>query len=164
MTDLRRIVQSERARIGAEVGLSDWVTVDQSMIDAFAKVTHDDQFIHVDPVRAAAETPFGTTVAHGFLTLSLASKFQIEAVGLLPGQAMGMNYGFDRIRFVSPVKSGARIRGRFRLLDIVERDAKTLLVKTGLSVEIEGEDKPALVAEWLTLAIFPENGATGEQV
>lgn len=142
------------AKIGSEIGVSDWVTISQSMIDRFADCTHDHQWIHVDPVRASAETPFGGTIAHGFLTLSLGSKFTYECLGALPGQLMGINYGFDRIRFLSPVRAGSRVRGRFELKSIKQRSQTELLRTVQLTIEIEGQDTPALVADWLGLVVF----------
>jgi len=142
------------AHIGQEVGTSNWITVDQPMIDQFAATTHDDQWIHVDPVRAARETPFGGTIAHGFLTLSLASRFAYDCFPMLPGQSMGINYGFERLRFLSPVPAGARLRGRFTLLGVTIRKPGELLRTTELTIEIEEQDRPALVAEWLGLAVF----------
>ena len=138
--------------IGQEVGLSRWITVDQARIDAFAKITEDEQFIHVDPERARA-TPFGGTIAHGFLTLSLASAMSYDAVAPLEGVVMGVNYGFERLRFLAPVPAGSRIRGRFKLLSAEDKGVQDgvtrWLLKHELTVEIEGADKPALIAEWL---------------
>ncbi|KIF65843.1 nodulation protein NodN [Streptomyces sp. AcH 505] len=139
--------------VGQEVGVSSWHVVDQKRIDAFAEVTEDHQFIHVDPVRAAKETPFGTTIAHGFLSLSLMSAFAYEVLPSIEGTAMSVNYGFDKLRFVSPVRAGARVRGRFTLTDATLRGPKELLSRTNVTVEIEGESKPALVADWLGLII-----------
>ena len=138
--------------IGHEVGLSRWITVDQARIDAFARITEDEQFIHVDPERARA-TPFGGTIAHGFLTLSLASAMSYDAVAPLEGVVMGVNYGFDKLRFLAPVPAGSRVRGRFRLLSAEDKGAQDgvtrWLLKHELTVEIEDADKPALIAEWL---------------
>ncbi|MBB4797067.1 acyl dehydratase [Brevundimonas bullata] len=138
--------------IGQEVGVSRWITVDQARIDAFARITEDEQFIHVDP-EAAKHTPFGGTIAHGFLTLSLASAMSYDAVAPLDGVIMGVNYGFDKLRFLAPVPAGSRIRGRFRLLSAEDKGAQDgvtrWLLKHELTVEIEGADKPALIAEWL---------------
>ena len=110
-----------KALVGREVGVSGWREVTQGDIDRFAEVTGDPQFIHVDPVRAAAETPFGGTIAHGFLTLSLLSAFGLDALPRILERRMGVNYGFDKVRFVSPVRSGARVRGRFMLAAIERR-------------------------------------------
>ena len=139
-----------RSRIGEEVGASSWLTVDQPRIDAFADATEDHQFIHVDPA-AAAQTPFGGTIAHGFLSLSLLSRMGAEAMLLPDGLKMAINYGFDRIRFLAPVKSGKRVRGRFVLDSVEEKAPGQLLVRHKVTVEIEGEDKPALTADWLGL-------------
>ncbi|MEC7258883.1 MAG: MaoC family dehydratase [Pseudomonadota bacterium] len=154
MTATDDALASAEAKLGTEVGTSEWVLVDQKMIDTFADVTHDHQWIHIDPARAAAETPFGGTIAHGFLTLSLASKFAYEALGALPGQTMGINYGFDKLRFLSPVKAGSRVRGRFVLKAVRKRSETELLRTNTMTIEIEGQQTPALVADWLGLAIF----------
>mmetsp|Transcript_27806 Transcript_27806/g.51859 ORF Transcript_27806/g.51859 Transcript_27806/m.51859 type:complete len:156 (-) Transcript_27806:2109-2576(-) len=142
------------AQIGQEVGISNWINVDQPMIDQFADTTHDDQWIHVDPIRAARDTPFGGTIAHGFLTLSLASRFAYDCFDLAPGQVMGINYGFNRLRFLSPVTADSRLRGRFTLTGVTQRNATDLLRETKLTIEIDGQDTPALVADWLGLAVF----------
>jgi acyl dehydratase len=139
-----------RAQIGQEVGVSSWIPVDQARIDSFAEATEDRQFIHTDPV-AAARTPFGGTIAHGFLSLSLLSRMAAEAMLLPEGLKMAVNYGFDRVRFLAPVGSGKRIRGRFAL-DLVEEKAPgQWLLRHTVTVEIEGEEKPALTAVWLGL-------------
>lgn len=134
--------------IGQEIGVSRWFEIDQARIDAFADVTEDRQFIHVDP-EAAKQTPFGGTIAHGFLTLSLASAMSYDAVPPLDGVVMGVNYGFDKLRFLAPVPAGSRVRGRFRLLSAEDKGGGRWLIKHELTVEIEGGDKPALIAEWL---------------
>ena len=139
-----------RARIGTEVGLSSWLTVDQARIEAFADATDDHQFIHVDP-DAAAKTPFGGTIAHGFLTLSLLSRMAADAMLVPDGVRMGVNYGFDRVRFLAPVKSGKRVRGRFTLDSIEEKAPGQWLLRHTVTVEIEDEGKPALIAQWLGL-------------
>jgi len=141
-------------RIGTEIGVSGWQTVDQKMIDEFGTVTLDRQYIHNDPARAAAESPFGGTIAHGFLILSLASRFAFDSFPNQDGQVMGMNYGFDKVRFLTPVSSGTRVRGRFIAKDIVRKTDSQLLQTSAMTVEIEGAAKPALVADWLTLAVF----------
>lgn len=141
------------AMVGKEVGVSEWHVVDQKRIDAFAAATEDHQFIHVDPERAG-KTPFGSTIAHGFLTMSMLPVMSYEALPVLADVAMGVNYGTDKIRFVSPVKSGARIRGRFKLTEATLRKSKELFTRIHVSVEIEGEAKPALVADWLGLTYF----------
>ncbi len=137
-----------RALLGQEVGVSRWFTIDQAKIDAFADLTEDHQHIHVDPVRAA-EGPFGTTIAHGFLTLSMLSAMAYDAQPKLANLRMGVNYGFEKIRFVSPVPSGARIRGRFVLDALEERAPDEVQLSYGVTVEVEGQQKPALVAVWL---------------
>ena len=139
-----------RERIGTEIGVSDWLTIDQARINAFADATEDRQFIHVDP-DAAARTPFGGTVAHGFLSLSLLSRMAAEAMLIPDNVKMAVNYGLDRVRFIAPVKSGQRIRGRFTLDSIEEKAPGQLLLRHSVTVEIEGVDKPALTAQWLGL-------------
>jgi len=140
--------------VGHEVGVSSWHLVDQSRINAFADVIEDHQFIHIDPERAKRETPFGTTVAHGFLTMSLMSVMSYEVMPVIEGTTMGVNYGFDKLRFISPVRAGSRVRGRFTLMEATRRKPKELLSRTNVTVEIEGEAKPALVADWLGLIYF----------
>ena len=139
-----------RDRVGEEVGVSGWLLVDQPRIDAFADATEDRQFIHIDPA-AAAQTPFGGTIAHGFLTLSLLSRMAAEAVLVPDGLRMAVNYGLDRVRFLAPVRSGKRVRGRFVLDSVEEKAAGQILMRHNVTVEIEGEDKPALTALWLGL-------------
>jgi acyl dehydratase len=141
-----------RQRVGEEVGISGWIIVDQTRIDAFAEATEDRQFIHVDPVAAAA-TPFGGTVAHGFLTLALLSRMSAEATLLPESLKMAVNYGFDRVRFIAPVRSGKRVRGRFVLDSVEEKGPGQVLLRHHVTVEIEDEDKPALTAQWLGLMI-----------
>jgi acyl dehydratase len=139
-----------RSGIGGEVGVSSWLTVDQARIDAFADATEDHQFIHVDPTAAAA-AGFGGTIAHGFLSLSLLSRMAAEAMLIPDGVKMALNYGFDRIRFLAPVRSNKRVRGRFTLDSVEEKAPGQLLMRHQVTVEIEGEDKPALTAIWLGL-------------
>ena len=139
-----------RAKIGSEVGVSDWILVDQARIDAFAEATEDRQFVHVDP-DAAARTPFGGTVAHGFLTLSLLSRMAADAMLLPDSTNLVVNYGVNRVRFLAPVRAGARVRGRFTLDSLEEKAPGQMLMRHTVTVEIEGEDKPALNAEWLGL-------------
>lgn len=141
------------ARIGKEIGVSRWFEVDQARIDAFAKVTEDEQFIHVDPERASA-TPFRGTIAHGFLSLSLLAPMSFDVIPTIAGQVMAVNYGFDRVRMLSPVPSGRRVRGRFVVEDVTERSPGQFLQKCDVTVEIEGIEKPALKAAWLTLLQF----------
>lgn len=130
--------------------MSGWLTIDQDRIAAFAGATEDRQFIHVDP-EAAARTPFGGTIAHGFLTLSLLSRMAAETILVPDTTKMVVNYGLDRVRFLAPVRSGKRVRGRFTLDGIEEKASGQILLRHVISVEIEGEDKPALSAVWLTL-------------
>lgn len=137
-----------KASVGSELGVSDWHLVDQDRITAFAGATKDFQYIHVD-VERAATTPFGGTIAHGFLQLSLLSVMFSEAVGEIGGASMSMNYGFEALRFISPVLAGKRVRGRFKLKECVERKIGQWKMTLESTVEIEDEDKPALVAEWL---------------
>jgi acyl dehydratase len=137
-------------RVGEEIAVSDWITIDQARIDAFAEATEDRQFIHVD-AGAAARTPFGGTIAHGFLTLSLLSRMGAEAMLIPEGMKMAVNYGLDRVRFIAPVRSGKRVRGRFTLDSVEEKAPGQLLLRHNVAVEIEGEEKPALTAVWLGL-------------
>ncbi|HEX8366435.1 MAG TPA: MaoC family dehydratase [Allosphingosinicella sp.] len=138
-----------KAKVGTEIGVSEWILVDQDRIDRFAEVTEDRQFIHVDPVRAAAETPFGGTVAHGFLSLSLLSRMGEDAFLQPPNVKLGVNYGFERVRFMSPVRAGKRVRGRFKLVSADERRPGQWRFVHEVTVEIEGEKKPALTVEWI---------------
>ncbi|MFQ5554261.1 MAG: MaoC family dehydratase [Acidimicrobiia bacterium] len=138
--------------VGRELGPSTWVEVGQDKIDTFADVTSDHQFIHVDH-DLAAQTPFGTTIAHGFLTLSLLTAMCSEFVVSPQGAVMGINYGLDKVRFLAPVKSGSQVRARGRITEVGERSPGRWLVKYEVTVEIEGEDKPALLAEWLTMSV-----------
>ncbi|TYR30213.1 MaoC family dehydratase [Mesorhizobium microcysteis] len=143
--------------VGQEVGVSPWRVVSQEMIDKFADATDDHQFIHVDPERAAAETPFGGTIAHGFLSLSLLSAMAYETIRPIREAGVGINYGFDRLRFVSPVKSGARVRTRFKLAEMTARPSGWIHINYDVTIEIEGSKKPALTARWLTLAVMERN-------
>jgi acyl dehydratase len=139
--------------VDKELGVSDWLTIDQSRIDAFAEVTMDRQWIHVDRARATIESPFGNTIAHGYLSLSLLSYFQF-AIGVFPDDVTSiLNYGLDRVRFVQPVISGQNVRARLKLLSVEARPQGRKLVKMENTVEIEGEPRPALVAETLNLLI-----------
>ena len=141
-------IEEIQGRVGSEIGVSDWLVVDQARIDAFADVTEDHQFIHVDPERAK-KTPFRGTVAHGFLTLSLLSRMA-DGVMLHPeSMRMAVNYGFDKVRFMGPVKSGKRIRGRFKMLSAEEKRASQWQITYEVTVEIEDEEKPALIADWI---------------
>ncbi|WP_426415393.1 MaoC family dehydratase [Aestuariirhabdus sp. LZHN29] len=138
--------------VGKELGRSDWFPIDQSRVDAFAEATLDHQFIHVDAARAA-QTPFGGTIAHGFLTLSLIPHLS-ESVGVVPENVvMGINYGCDKLRFLQPVAVGSEVRLHSRLLSVSEKNEGQFLLKNEITIEIRGQQKPALVAEWLTMMI-----------
>ena len=143
-------VDELRERTGEEVGVSDWFEIDQKRVNAFADVTEDHQFIHVNRLKAKL-TPFGGTIAHGFLTLSLLTHLTADTALVPTGTKMGVNYGFDKVRFLQPVRVGRRVRARVRLLSVIERNPGQYLTKSEITVEIDGEDKPALVAEWLAL-------------
>jgi acyl dehydratase len=139
--------------VGRELGVSDWVVVDQARIDAFARCTGDEQWIHVDVERARRESPYGGTIAHGYLTLSLLAALGIE-IGLIPVDATaGVNYGLDKARFVAPVKAGARVRNRVVLLAAEDKGGGRILLKTENTLEIDGEEKPALIAQALALLV-----------
>ena len=134
--------------VGFEAQPTDWLAIDQQRINEFADVTLDHQFIHVDP-EAAAKTPFGGTIAHGFLSLSMLSYFAGQFSLLIEGTMMGVNYGLDRVRFLAPVKVGSRIRARATVSDITEKNPGQFLIRYAVQIEIEGEETPALVADWL---------------
>lgn len=156
MTDWAKVEKVPAADLASLVGrnfTSRWLTVDQARIDAFAKVTEDELFIHVDPERAKA-TQFGATIAHGFLTLSLLSAMAYDALPRVEGAAHGINYGFDRVRFVHPVPSGSRVRAHFTLKAATLRSAREWQLTYEVSVEIEGVHKPALAATWLTVQVM----------
>lgn len=136
--------------VGTMEWISNWVEITQERIDQFADATNDHQFIHIDP-EGAAKTPFGGTIAHGFLTLSLLSSMHADCVPVARERVMGINYGFNKVRFVNPVRSGKRVRGRFTLKEARHRGSKLLSLVFDVSVEIENEKKPALTANWLTL-------------
>lgn len=139
-----------RDMVGKEIGVSSWLAIDQQRIDAFADATEDHQFIHVDPAAAAA-AGFGGTIAHGFLTLSLLSRMAADVMMIPDTSRMAVNYGLDRVRFLAPVPAGKRVRGRFTLESAEQKTQGQLLLKHLVTVEIEGEDKPALTAQWLGL-------------
>jgi acyl dehydratase len=136
--------------IGHEGAPTPWFTVTQEQINTFADATHDHQFIHVDEEKAK-QTPFGGTIAHGFLTLSMLSHFAEHNDWQIEGAFMGMNYGFDKIRFVNPVKVNSRIRAVTKVLDITEKKPGQFFIRISLDVEIEGDEKPALTSEWLNM-------------
>jgi acyl dehydratase len=146
-----------KAAVGETEGTSDWLEITQDRIDAFADVTEDHQFIHVDPEKAAAMSPWGTTIAHGFLTLSLLVKLSQsipQPMERFDGLVMGVNYGFEKIRFIAPVKVGSKIRATSVLSGVELKDANTLHTIRTMTVEIDGESKPALVAEWITRLVY----------
>ena len=140
--------------VGQEIGLSEWVQLDQNRINEFANVTEDKQFIHVDPSRASKETPFGGTIAHGFLTLSMLAKFAESAQPKIEGIKITINYGFDKIRFISPVAAGSLIRASFTLTELIEQTPKKIMTKWDISVEIRNQTKPAMVATWINLLLL----------
>ncbi|MFN0263248.1 MaoC family dehydratase [Tepidamorphus sp. 3E244] len=141
-------IEDFHALVGQEVAVSDWVTIDQDRIDHFADATGDPQWIHVDVERAKAESPFGSTIAHGFLTVSLLALL-FESVVELPPEGMGVNYGLNKVRFTHPVRAGERVRGRFTLVSASDLEPGVHL-EWAVIVEIENRDKPACVIEWLT--------------
>ncbi len=145
------VTQDElKALVGTNIGTSDWLTIDQPMIDKFAEATGDHQFIHVD-VEKAKLTPFGGTIAHGFLSLSIMPVLtQMTDMPRLEGIKMGVNYGGNKTRFLAPVRSGKRVRGHFKLLEIEEKRPGQWQQTVEYTLEIEGEDKPALIAEWIS--------------
>jgi len=137
---------------GTELGTSDWLLIDQERINRFADATDDHQFIHVDPEQAA-KTPFGSTIAHGYLTLSLVPHLNAQTMVAPQGTVMGINYGADKIRFLQPVITGARVRSSTKVISVKEKAPGQWLLKAAVTVEIEGSDKPALIAELLSLVI-----------
>jgi len=147
-------LETYQSMVGKEIGVSSWHLVDQNRINVYADVIEDHQFIHIDPERAKKETAFGPTVAHGFLPLSLLSIMSYEVMPVIEGTTMGVNYGFDKLRFISPVRAGSRVRGRFTLAEAKLRKPKELQSRTNVTVEIEGEEKPAIVADWIGLIYF----------
>lgn len=153
-------VRSAAAFVNRELGVSSWLVVGQDRIDGFARCTEDLQWIHVDPERCRRESPFGGTIAHGLLTLSLLTRLQVEVGVVPPDAAQAVNYGFDKVRFLAPVRAGRRIRNRVRLLSAEPKEAGRVLIRTGNTVEIEAEDKPALVAE-NTALLIPAPGEAG---
>jgi len=146
-----------RARLGTEIGLSDWLLVDQELINRFADATFDHYFLHTDPVRAAG-TQMGGTIAHGFLTLALLAPMSVSGLPAVKGVVMGVNYGFDRLRFIAPVPCGKRIRARFVLKDVVEKAPGQWQITYRVTVEVEGQDTPALAAEWVNRYWIEEEG------
>lgn len=153
MENSRFTFDSLPALAGEELGVSSWITVDQDLIDRFAETTGDRQWIHVDVERARRETPFGATIAHGYLTLSLVAVMSYEIGASPEGASMSVNYGLDRLRFLSPVTAGSRVRLRSRLVSFEEKNPGQFLMRTAIAVEIEGEERPALAAEALVLFV-----------
>jgi acyl dehydratase len=145
--------------VGRELGTSDWVAVDQNRIDAFAACTGDRQWIHVDVERARRESPFGGPIAHGYLSLSLVAAMVLELGAIPPDAATGLNYGLDKVRFITPVKAGARVRTRASLRAAELQSGGRMLLKLGCTLEIEGEAKPALVAEMLCMLMGKRDAA-----
>jgi acyl dehydratase len=141
------------ARVGTEIGVSEWIRIDQATIQAFADLTGDQNFLHVDAERARA-TPYGTTIAHGFLTLSMLSQMAYQVVPRIAGARYGVNYGCDRLRFIAPVKNGSRVRAHFVLRALEDQPGNRVQARYDTTVEIEGEEKPALAIEWLTMTFF----------
>lgn len=146
------ILEKIQARVG-ETNASSWFEVDQSRVNAFADVTLDHQFIHVDPERAKAETPFGGPIAHGFLTLSMLSHFAEQSLPAFEPGVIGINYGFDKVRFLAPVRVGSKVRGVFTLAKAEARKPGQIQLVQDVTVEIEGSDTPALSAQWLSLVV-----------
>jgi len=145
-------IEELQRQVGQHVSTSDWFEVDQTRIDQFAVATEDHHDIHVDP-EAARDMPFGQTIAHGFLTLSMLAPFYNTGFPKIDGRQYGLNYGFNRVRFLAPVKSGKRIRGHFTVLSLLEKQAGNYRINMEVTVEIEGEEKPAMIAEWVTFVV-----------
>lgn len=141
-------IAAMKQAIGSEIGVSDWITLDQPMVSAFAELTGDTYFIHVDPERAKRATPWGGTIAHGFLTMSWLANMSYQVMPFVEGTKSMLNYGFNRLRFIAPVPTGSRVRGRFKLLSFEVQPTRWQSA-VEVTVEIDGKDKPALVAEWL---------------
>ena len=156
MSTTKKTYEYLKNKQGDELGVSDWILIDQSMIDQFATLTEDRQFIHVDPLRAKRETAFGGTIAHGFLVLSLASKFASDVFHRESEKSVSINYGFDKIRFITPVTANSFVRGRFYLKRVDSKSSTELRQVYYLSIEIKGSDRLAVVADWITLTIFQD--------
>lgn len=139
-----------KAFTGKEIGVSEWFEIDQSRINQFADITEDHMFLHVNP-EMARQTPFGSTIAHGLLTLSMMPVMSYQAVPGVSGTRMGVNYGYNKVRFMAPVKCGKRIRGRFAVKSVTDMGDGRVQLSHDATIEIEGEDKPALAAEWVTM-------------
>ena len=154
MNNIDNLINDFKNKEGKVIGKSKWIKIDQKIISDFAIVTMDNQFIHLDHKRAIEETPFGSTIAHGFLILSLCTKFFVDVVGQMENEKMGINYGFNKVRFVNPVKCNDKIRGVFTLQEVSKRSQNEILFNHHLNVEIEGIEKPAVVCEWLNLSVI----------
>ena len=155
-SNAERAYETLKATEGTDEGTGDWFEVTQQLVDDFADLTHDHQWIHVDPARAAEQSPFKTTIAHGFLTLSMLTHLAgsvPSSAGRLEGVVMGMNYGFDKVRFVSPVKIGSKIRAASTVKSVEPKGGSIQVTKT-YTIEVEGEEKPAVVADWVTRIFF----------
>ena len=153
---LKQELLLQQSQIGHKIGSSEWASIDQKRINAFAKITEDPQFIHIDPDKAKGQSPFGKTIAHGFLILSLASKFAIEVLPKTSLEIIRINYGFNKIRFIHPVFVNSLVRGTFTLNTIEKKNERGLLQTFELIIEIKETEKPALVGEWLMLTQFNE--------
>ena len=153
MKEIDKILDVYLNKIGKIIGFSDWLTIDQDLINKFASITFDSQFIHIDTEKAKQST-FGSTISHGFLILSLSTKFKLEAIPKFQGEKMKINYGFNKLRFTNPVKRDDSIRGVFLLQEISKKSENDLLFNFKLTTEIKGKDKPALVCDWLSLSVF----------
>lgn len=154
MKNLEKMLKDLNRNLGKEVGLSKWIELNQKSISEFSHLTQDPNFIHVDPERTKAETPFQGTIAHGFFVLSMAVKFSMEALPKEGDNCYNLNYGFNKVRFVSPVLSGSKIRGRFTLSAFQTKGENGILKVYDLTIETQGVEKPAVSAEWLTLTLF----------
>mgnify|MGYP001479465963 FL=1 len=153
MKEIDKILEVYLNKIGKIIGFSDWLTIDQDLINKFASITFDSQFIHTDTEKAKLSN-FGSTISHGFLILSLSTKFKLEAIPKFQGEKMKINYGFNKLRFTNPVKRNDSIRGVFLLQEISKKSENDLLFNFKLTTEIKGKDKPALVCDWLSLSVF----------
>ena len=156
MSSIAQEYAFQKTQIGQKIGSSGWITVAQERINEFAEITEDPQFIHIDPDRAKQLSPFGKTIAHGFLVLSLASKFAIQVLPETSSKIVRINYGFNKIRFVHPVFVNSRVRGTFTLNSIEKKNSFSLLKNFELNIEIKDTKKPALIAEWLIMTQFSE--------
>ena len=148
------VLAQQKENLGKQIGVSRWFDITQEDVTQFAKTTQDEQFIHIDPQLAKTHSPFGGTIAHGFYVLSLAVAMAEESIEVPQGRKMGVNYGFEKIRFINPVPVGSRVRGLFVLESVEQKQPGAILSKMGLSVEIEGQEKPALIATWLGMAFY----------